>query len=991
MYTEINRFKNINSYINSGLYKTASTYASMSENDRRDAKKRVNQTRLKNKNVSVENSDKIYHASSNKIEEFKLIPHYLAEDKGVVFGTPSKVTALTFASPWKDSDLDHYSINDGPLTLKEKYEGALEKVYKGKKGYLYELDPKPFIWNPSLMRSERVSYTVPKILGVREIPDVYEELLEEQRMNNLKLIKYNKPVREKIAGLLTQRGRNQIKSGNFALPGGRYPIHDISHARNALARVAQHGTQSEQSAVKSAVKSRYPSIIIGSEKTAGKGGGKAAKSVVNAITNTQKAETQSVSKAVEKLEKQKAKLEAAQSDTEIAKAQKKIQKHQKRIDDAQPSNNTSATIPEKKILSFDELMQEIRARHPEFLAEKPTTNIVPQRTQTQVPRSSTATPTATATMDQPIQKPSNTSQLNAAQRNALDAFGVTPEQRDVLAGQMKKMPKVAPIFSPNSMPHVPPESTTARNYWMNLAKNRPNLFSLDLATPPNMQVNPKTVVPSLPPNTQVNPKTVVPSLPPNTQVNPKTVVPQPQPAIQPNTQNFNSAATQRLPSTQSNDPYAAFRMGKTELANARMNTTDFRAADALRNIKPQPISQPLPNTQVKPKTVVPQPPSNTQATPPSPYSMLTMPTDLTENIRAFNAAQSPVFPKSPINTQVSPKTVAHPPSESMSTTKWDTARWDKEFAEQSTEFRNNLLKDAPYLVPDNSIYQSQASTVRLNSNPTTKAKVSVSPEMSKTSPQATQPNTQNFNSAATQRLQPNGAPTINQPTVSQASTISATQPITSTPLTKVETLTAKMHGMEPQEFASLDPSTRQKLTQGLDPTLDPNSKNFQGKKQKNKQISNESKDKIKDAVENPQEQGSGMSIPIMAGLGIGGIFAGSAIANYVGGHDKSAEINYRGMTFDDYNKPKEAPPGDKHKMVVLVKSQNKTKLVRFGHRDYKHNYSDSAKNNYLTRSAGIRDKNGNLTKDDPFSPNYWSRKVLWPESKKADGKALGHS
>ena len=33
--------------------------------------------------------------------------------------------------------------------------------------------------------------------------------------------------------------------------------------------------------------------------------------------------------------------------------------------------------------------------------------------------------------------------------------------------------------------------------------------------------------------------------------------------------------------------------------------------------------------------------------------------------------------------------------------------------------------------------------------------------------------------------------------------------------------------------------------------------------------------------------------------------------------------------------------------------------------------------NYLTRSAGIKDKNGNLTKDNPESPNYHARRILW--------------
>ena len=41
-----------------------------------------------------------------------------------------------------------------------------------------------------------------------------------------------------------------------------------------------------------------------------------------------------------------------------------------------------------------------------------------------------------------------------------------------------------------------------------------------------------------------------------------------------------------------------------------------------------------------------------------------------------------------------------------------------------------------------------------------------------------------------------------------------------------------------------------------------------------------------------------------------------------------------------------------------------------------HNDKDGRKN-YLTRSAGIKDKSGKLTKDNPMSPNYHSRRILW--------------
>ncbi len=97
-------------------------------------------------------------------------------------------------------------------------------------------------------------------------------------------------------------------------------------------------------------------------------------------------------------------------------------------------------------------------------------------------------------------------------------------------------------------------------------------------------------------------------------------------------------------------------------------------------------------------------------------------------------------------------------------------------------------------------------------------------------------------------------------------------------------------------------------------------------------------------------------------------------------------VKYRGEIFPGLNKPKRAPSGSKYKGRVLAHKKGKVKVVNFGHRDYKHNYSAKAKANYRKRSAGIRDKSGKLTKDDKFSANYWARKELWPTDKKSGGK-----
>jgi hypothetical protein len=59
---------------------------------------------------------------------------------------------------------------------------------------------------------------------------------------------------------LTAKARKAIAPRNFALPGGRYPIEDASHARNALSRVSQFGSASEKAKVRGAVKRKYPGI-----------------------------------------------------------------------------------------------------------------------------------------------------------------------------------------------------------------------------------------------------------------------------------------------------------------------------------------------------------------------------------------------------------------------------------------------------------------------------------------------------------------------------------------------------------------------------------------------------------------------------------------------------------------------------------------------------------------------------------------------------------
>lgn len=80
---------------------------------------------------------------------------------------------------------------------------------------------------------------------------------------------------------LNAKKRNALPSNDFAVPGRKYPVNDASHARNALARVAQHGSPKEKAEVRAKVHQKFPGIGAGGNmkkgmpqkaKTGGKGG-----------------------------------------------------------------------------------------------------------------------------------------------------------------------------------------------------------------------------------------------------------------------------------------------------------------------------------------------------------------------------------------------------------------------------------------------------------------------------------------------------------------------------------------------------------------------------------------------------------------------------------------------------------------------------------------------------------------------------------------------
>lgn len=71
----------------------------------------------------------------------------------------------------------------------------------------------------------------------------------------------------KTSADLTAGSRDQVKPANFAVPArssdtgeAKYPVHDKQHAANALARVEQHGTMTEQQRVYAAIAKKFPGL-----------------------------------------------------------------------------------------------------------------------------------------------------------------------------------------------------------------------------------------------------------------------------------------------------------------------------------------------------------------------------------------------------------------------------------------------------------------------------------------------------------------------------------------------------------------------------------------------------------------------------------------------------------------------------------------------------------------------------------------------------------
>ncbi len=90
-------------------------------------------------------------------------------------------------------------------------------------------------------------------------------------------------------------------------------------------------------------------------------------------------------------------------------------------------------------------------------------------------------------------------------------------------------------------------------------------------------------------------------------------------------------------------------------------------------------------------------------------------------------------------------------------------------------------------------------------------------------------------------------------------------------------------------------------------------------------------------------------------------------------------VKYRGETFSGYNKPKRTPKHSKKSHVVLAKSGDKVKMIRFGEQGAKtagkpkKGESDKMKK----KRASFKARHGKNIAKGKMSAAYWANKTKW--------------
>ncbi len=136
----------------------------------------------------------------------ELLPAASTHGKAYVYATENKAYSLFFGAPKDDFDV-LVTDEDGVPALYECYPGAIEKVYKGKKCSLYDVDPEGFFSGATGWDAELVSERSAKVLSESVIDDLFSEIMKEAKLGRAVIRFYSDEpeYREMLRSELTER------------------------------------------------------------------------------------------------------------------------------------------------------------------------------------------------------------------------------------------------------------------------------------------------------------------------------------------------------------------------------------------------------------------------------------------------------------------------------------------------------------------------------------------------------------------------------------------------------------------------------------------------------------------------------------------------------------------------------------------------------------------------------------------------------------------
>ena len=148
----------------------------------------------------------LYHVSPNAGLK-TLYPHVSSHKKAYVYAIESFVTGLLFGVKMDDFDFDISTDENGIPTVYECYPDAFKNIYQGKSCSVYVVDDEGFqrgltSWSEELVCDTEVAVQNEIIVG-----DLYERLIEEESLGNIKICRYefNDAYRKKISAHVVDR------------------------------------------------------------------------------------------------------------------------------------------------------------------------------------------------------------------------------------------------------------------------------------------------------------------------------------------------------------------------------------------------------------------------------------------------------------------------------------------------------------------------------------------------------------------------------------------------------------------------------------------------------------------------------------------------------------------------------------------------------------------------------------------------------------------